>query len=256
VLKSPANPTRTLVSKVADVLRCFEGGRSYTLTEVARVSSLPLSTAYRIVNDLVCSGVLRRTERGHYLLQPWLFGPHGGHGRSFCGAMPVLDDLAAVTQKVVRLTTQRDDQPKYLERVPGRSDAPPLERIDERPLHATATGKVLLAFAPRSVVDGVLAAGLAPLTRRTVTEVADFCAQLARTRRSGMAFDWGEHDESISAIAVPIFGARRHLTAALEVCVGGESELRRTEQAAFMAARTLSRRMAAEQPAAPVPSLG
>lgn len=240
---------RSVVSKVAEVLRCFDGARSATLTELSQQSNLPLSTAHRIVTELVSSGVLRRTEQGHYALQPLFsggteerFSRTAGHDK----AAQILDDLAAVTRKVARIGRLHDNQVAYSERVPDRPGLSHLEWNEHRPLHADAMGKVLLAFSRPQVLQSVVRHPLPQYTKRTITHADELIASLVRTQHTGLAYNWGEFDEDKSAIAGPVFGPGGRLLAALELQITGESESDHLEAALLVAARILGRQLAAD----------
>jgi DNA-binding IclR family transcriptional regulator len=96
-----------------------------------------------------------------------------------------------------------------------------LEVGSNLPLHATALGKALLAFAPSDVIDQLLSSPLERLTKRTPT-AAVLRAQLAEIRIRAIAT---EHDEAVlgeSSIAAPIFD--RSGGSAGAIAVVGDSE--------------------------------
>jgi IclR family acetate operon transcriptional repressor len=73
--------------------------------------------------------------------------------------------------------------------------------------HATAVGKVLLAF-------GRVEPPAPPLTayaRRTITDPARLADELDRVRRRGFAESHDEREEGLSAIAAPVHGGRAEL---------------------------------------------
>jgi IclR family acetate operon transcriptional repressor len=67
--------------------------------------------------------------------------------------------------------------------------------------HATATGKVLLAFSDAEPGE------LKAYTRRTITDRSRLDAELARVTRQGYAEAAGEREEDLNAIAAPVFDA-------------------------------------------------
>ncbi len=79
--------------------------------------------------------------------------------------------------------------------------------------HATATGKVLLAFAERPLPPGALKA----YTTRTITERAALAAELERVRERGYAEAWGEREEDLHAVAAPVRGSHGELAAIIGV---------------------------------------
>jgi DNA-binding IclR family transcriptional regulator len=74
----------------------------------------------------------------------------------------------------------------------------------ELALHASAQGKVFLAFGPQSLADRVLAAPLPAFTDRTVTGEAALREELSRIRLQGYALAPEEALLGINALAAPL----------------------------------------------------
>jgi IclR family acetate operon transcriptional repressor len=79
--------------------------------------------------------------------------------------------------------------------------------------HATAVGKVSLAFGPGEPPPGPLRA----YTRRTITDRDALLAELVQVREQGYALAVGEREDDLNAIAAPVFGAAGDLAAVLGV---------------------------------------
>jgi IclR family acetate operon transcriptional repressor len=79
--------------------------------------------------------------------------------------------------------------------------------------HATATGKVMLAFS----AEELPIAPLARYTDRTVTDPARLAEEVATVRRIGHAHASGEREPDLNAVAVPVFGEPGELIAILGV---------------------------------------
>jgi DNA-binding IclR family transcriptional regulator len=242
---------RSAVHKVAEVLRAVSGGRARSLTSISEETGLPLSTVFRIANELVQSGLLHRSCEGFYSMSQPL--PHADVDPDRAGAtsvipraaIAVLDDLAAVTHKTSRFGFRQGAHMASVTRKPNRSQVQPHTQIDQRPLHACAMGKVLLAFAIRPDFDDAMKRELQGYAANTVTDRDTLLEQLARIRRKLVAYEFGELDEQTSTIAVPVLGAGRFAVAALELESTGEPDLRRLEYAAQIAACVLRKVMLA-----------
>lgn len=73
------------------------------------------------------------------------------------------------------------------------------------PLHATANGKVILAFKDEAFIRRYLdAVDWHAFTDKTIASVSELDDELERIRDSGYALNRGEYEESIMAIAAPV----------------------------------------------------
>ena len=84
-------------------------------------------------------------------------------------------------------------------------------------LHATASGKVLLAHADPLVVKSVLAGELRRYTPHTVTDAAALEAELAAVRERGWAATAEEFEIGLNALAAPVHGETGEVVAAVGV---------------------------------------
>ncbi|KIL39097.1 hypothetical protein SD70_22240 [Gordoniibacillus kamchatkensis] len=86
------------------------------------------------------------------------------------------------------------------------------------PAHATANGKLLLAFQPPDKLRSILrGAELKPYTQQTKTLIADLEAELRLIRERGYAMTNSEFQQGISSIAAPIFNQSGAVMAAVNV---------------------------------------
>lgn len=73
------------------------------------------------------------------------------------------------------------------------------------PMHAGASGKVILAFLPEHEIEEIIASGLEPITDHTVSDPVELKRQLEEIRQKGWAISHGERTPEAVAIASPIF---------------------------------------------------
>ena len=85
------------------------------------------------------------------------------------------------------------------------------------PLHATASGKVLLAWMDAVALKEVLASDLQRYTPHTVTKPALLEAELARVREQGWASTTEELEIGLNAVAAPIHDGTGEVVAAVGV---------------------------------------
>jgi DNA-binding IclR family transcriptional regulator len=85
------------------------------------------------------------------------------------------------------------------------------------PLHATSSGKVLLADLVPSQMRKRVGAKLEMFTENTITKVADLAAELVEVRKNGWASVREELEIGLNAIAAPVYDGGGVVVAALSV---------------------------------------
>jgi DNA-binding IclR family transcriptional regulator len=242
-------PPRSAVSRITSILSTFLTGQSHSVTEMARLTGLPVSTTHRIAVDLASWQLLHRTSDGRYrvgiILQQlggdaWSLpvlterGPH------------VVTDLCEATRRRARLGILEHGRVTYIEKRVGSDPVTPLSPSATLPAHATALGKALLAFAPREVV-AVAAKHLTAYTPSTLHTADRLHRALGVVRLTRTAVAQGELVTGESAVAVPVFACGGEVIAALEVELHDvRADLEICKAALAVAARGLSRELAVD----------
>lgn len=91
------------------------------------------------------------------------------------------------------------------------------EAGSRRSLHAGASCKLLLAFAPQEVRHALLGTDLPRYTPRTITQRSKLIQELNRIQTDGYATSDGEITVGVVAIAAPIYDANGQVIAALSI---------------------------------------
>jgi DNA-binding IclR family transcriptional regulator len=235
---------RSVVSKVVAIVRSFDSGGALTVTEIAQVADLPLSTAHRLTHELAAWGLLHRRDDARFEA---VLRVHAGSHRDWPldlreSAAPAVEDLSAIARNDVRLGVLDGLRVSYVEKPTGSRPLSAFSEAATLPVHATALGKALLAFSPADVVDNVIRHGLQRYTSSTMTTAVRLRHALCVTRLRGMAVVSGELRPDHSAVAVPVFGPDGEAVAALEVRLRDvRAELPCVVPALTVAARALSR---------------
>ena len=236
---------RTVTSKVTAILMAFADGSDWSLSELARLTNIPLTTTHRLVSELTAARLLERSPDG-YRTGPALgrLCATGTAGAPTVAqlAPAVLDDLAAVTGRPVRLGVLRDMRVAYVEKA-GRACVTSFAAGAQLPLHASAQGKVLLAFGPAAVARSLVAAGLARFTPRTLTRADQLLHALSVTRLTRIATCDGELVAGETTIAAPVVGPGGRVVAALETVVPDLSGVGAVRQVLTVSARGMSREL-------------
>ncbi|WP_433635208.1 IclR family transcriptional regulator [Nocardia sp. CA-120079] len=144
--------------------------------------------------------------------------------------LPYLTDLYESTHHTVHLASLVGTDVVYLAKIYGHRSAVAPSRIGGTlPAHATAVGKVLLAYRSLAAAR-TLSAPLNALTAHTITDVAELSAELGAIRLRGVAYDHQESRVGLCCVAAPVLGRRGRALAALSVSgVHGQLDIHRCE---------------------------
>lgn len=245
----PSEPRPSVTSRVLAILGVFDENRPrLTLTELAEAADLPVSTAHRLLGELQAWDAVERDPDGRYVVgrRLWKLGtlaPVARHLRE--AALPPMQDLYEATHENVQLAVREGTTALYVERIHGKASVPILSRPGvPLPLHATGVGKVLLAYAPRELVEECVE-NLKPITRYTITERGRMLRELAGVRRLGYARTVEEMGYGTCALAVPVLGADDEVVAALALVTSTvRRDLVKFAPALRVAAASITRRLA------------
>ncbi|TQS87381.1 IclR family transcriptional regulator [Arthrobacter sp. TS-15] len=200
-------PGRTATSRVLAILEAFEKSRgSLSLTDIAQGSGLPLSTAHRLVNELTDWGFLSRDPNGRYQLGIRLWELAQNTGRQLRdAARPYVQDLFSLTGETAHLAVRAGQEVLYIDRVYGSKRVPRASRVGGRlPMHATAVGKVILAFEEDWVRDAYLNRQLERHTAHTHVDPRRLADEIVQIHEQGYAMTLEEVRLGSCSIAVPI----------------------------------------------------
>ncbi len=210
---SPASRHVAAVERAVAVLDALVDGELGT-NEVARRTGLNASTASRQLATLVASGLVARVEEtgryrlGHRLVELGHAALAGLDVRQL--ARPRLRALAAETGETATLSVPGDPDAITVDFVQSSSSVMSVARVGRPSIaHATATGKVALAFGRVRLPEGALEA----FTDRTIVDREKLDAAVELARRRGFAEAFGEREEDLNAVAAPVHGVDGELAA-------------------------------------------
>lgn len=199
------------LDRVVAILDAFSRDRpELGMSEIARMTGLTSSTAYRLLSALEAHDLVRQVNNRRYAL--------GVHVRRLAHvasvrvtlqdtARPVLTGLRDVSGETVGLHVLQADFTRTV--VDQAESREALRRTytefgEAIPLHQGAPGKVLLAYLPRDAREAVLAGPLEAATRRTIVDPNALRREIDAIRRRGCAFSYEERVLGIRTAAVPV----------------------------------------------------
>jgi DNA-binding IclR family transcriptional regulator len=177
--------------------------------EVSRRTGINPSTVSRLLSTLVSGGFVEHIpETGRYRLGPHLI-------RLANHAVSQIDVRALARPHLVALEEETGETATLsIAFVVSRATGASVARIGRPSIaHATATGKVMLAFAPTARFSAELEA----YTDRTITTSKRLMREVAAVREQGWAEAVREREVDLNAIAAPIYGGSGELAGILGV---------------------------------------
>jgi IclR family acetate operon transcriptional repressor len=213
------------VRHVAAVERAFavldalaDGSVELGTNEIARRTGINPSTVSRLLATLAGAGFVEHVaDSGRYRLGLRLLQL----GNAVLArldlrevARPHLQALVEDTGETVTLSAPGDHDAVTVDFVQSESSVRSVARLGRPSVaHATATGKVAVAFGGATLPEGPLIA----YTARTTTDRRRLAAEAERIRARGWARVVGEREDDLNAVAAPVLGGRGELAAILGV---------------------------------------
>jgi IclR family acetate operon transcriptional repressor len=204
------------VAAVERSLRVLEtladAGGELGTNELARRTGVNASSVSRLLATLAEGGYVDHDEEsGRYrlglrLLQLGNVVLAGLDLREL--ARPHLEALVVETGETATLSVPGERDAVTVDFVQSGSSVQSVARLGRPSVaHATATGKVVLAFGGVPLPP----APLQRFTPRTITEPRKLTAAIARVRDQGWAEAAGERERDLNAVAAPVLGAEGRL---------------------------------------------
>jgi DNA-binding IclR family transcriptional regulator len=181
------------------------------VSEIAEEMGIHKSTVSRLLGSLVSRGMVHQnSERGKYQLGFGILrlaSSIPGRLSLVREARPVLERLAEEFKETVNLAVLRSNYAVNVDQAMGPSTLATYDWVGSlTPLHATSSGKVLLAALPADERDRILReTGLPPRTPRTITDRKKLESQLLDVARNGYGVVHEEFEIGLTAVAVPVF---------------------------------------------------
>ncbi|MFN2471010.1 MAG: IclR family transcriptional regulator [Gaiellaceae bacterium] len=215
----PAHRQVAAVTRALAVVDALADGEAELGTnEIARRTGINASTVSRLLATLAGAGLVEHVaDTGRYRLGLRLV--------QLGNAVLERLDLREITRPHLRALVASTDETATLS-APGERNAVTIDFVQSpssvqsvaqvgRPSvgHATATGKVMLAFARGEAPPGAMES----YTSRTITDPAVLAAELDRVCVRGWAQSIGEREEDLNAVAAPVWDSYGQLVAIVGV---------------------------------------
>jgi DNA-binding IclR family transcriptional regulator len=246
-------------SRVLILLESFDQEHSsLTIAELTQRSGLPAPTVYRVVRELLETGLLERGEDREVRIGVRLWELASLAPRALglrVAAMPFMEDLQSTVRQHTVLSVLEGQESVVVEKLSSREAVPTYHRLGGRlPLHATTGGLILLAHADRKLQDAILTSPLRVHTPDTPTDPAVLRRILAGVREHGYVVCRGYISPLAMGVGVPVWSAHGRVVAALSVAIPiSEGYPMAYLSALMVASRGISRALSSPQPQKQLP---
>ena len=196
--------------RTLDVLEAFRGERRpLSLSELARLTRIPVSTCHALVRTLEQRGFLyypspREAYPTRKLLE--VARDIDAHDPIVARLGPALAHLRDASQETVILGLRQDDAALYLLVL----DSPHIVRYtahagEFKPLHSSSIGKSFLGAMDDDTLDAWLRSHALPrVTANTITAARTLKRNLQESRARGYYLTRGENVSDVLAVAAPV----------------------------------------------------
>jgi len=209
------------VDRAFDIIEYLRTQGPSTLSTVAEAMNMPMSTTHIHLTTLVENGYVVKPDDEYECSLRFL--QTGGELRDdlalFQAAEDEIDELTEELGEYANVVTMQDGYMVQLYKSRNRSSIDDNATLGSYlPLHATATGKAMLAYLPeKERLDTIDRRGLHTETEATITDRDELLEELTEVQERGYSINRNEHFEGVCAVAVPILVDSKELIGAISV---------------------------------------
>lgn len=215
---------RSSLSRHLAILDAFDADAAFlTLSQIARRSGIPISTAHRLVAELEEHRFIERLDDRTFRLgvRLWELAARtpGALGLREV-ALPHMQQVHASVRQHTQLGVLSGSEVLFVERLSMKDAVVNATLVGGRlALHASASGLVLLAHAPLDAQEAYLSSERERFTASTPHDSAALRLLLAQARHDGFVVADGYIHVDARGIAVPVRGPEGAVVAAVAVVV-------------------------------------
>jgi DNA-binding IclR family transcriptional regulator len=225
-MTTPPGGTQSIV-RTLHILKLFDDANPrWSLHDLTQASGLNKTTLFRMLGALESEGLLEKDANGDYMLGSELIALGGRAARANNLRSCSHDPLRMLTQQTGETTTLEILRPDrdgtwstlVIDEVLGRFLVGITQYIGSRlPIHATSTGKIMLAYLDADERDTLLNGHFEQITDATLSDHDALLGELAQIHQQGYATAIGEMERGLVAIGAPIFDVNGRVQAAISL---------------------------------------
>lgn len=227
------------VTNALRILKQFSNSKNIVfVSQLAKDLDLSKSTVSRLVRTLEKEDFLRKDietqgyRLGNNLLT--IAGILANTNEIYREVGPVLSEIVQKTNESAQIAAIDGTDVFYIHKVNGPYYSEASTQIGMRnPIHATSTGKVLLAFSDEDIIDQAVNLPHKAFTEHTITNPIQLRKELSKVRSQGYSFSVGELTEGNYSLAFPVRNFENKVVCAISI-VGPLSRLNKDTMKEYM----------------------
>lgn len=202
-----------VIDKMIEILLLFlEEKRPLGVSYISKNLKIYKSSVFRILKTLQSRGFIKQGENKKY----WLGSKFYSLGMLYKNE----SELADLTNRYLKQLSNKINETVHLavfdeidyRKVVVINNIATKQRLgsspaagSRNPTHASALGKVLLAYSSDEIIETILSSSLKKFTENTITDKEKLKEELKEIRKRGYAVDREELEEGLVCYAAPIF---------------------------------------------------
>ena len=198
-------------------------GEQQRVSEISRRLGLSKAVVHRILRSLVSRRLVSWNEMsGGYQLGPAAatLGARALRDLNLReSALPVLRRLQQESSETATVSELVGVSRVYLDQAPSLKEVKMTVEIGRPfPLHAGASSRAIMAFAPPDLRQQILEGPLEALTPKTIVDRKTLELSISHVANVGAAASFGERQPGAASVAAPLLGNDGHAVGAVSTC--------------------------------------
>jgi len=210
---------------ITGVMEALADEKQLGVSELAARLDIHKSTVYRFLCSLKVLGYVRQNdENAKYGLSYKILDLAGRILSSIDvrqAARPIMERISDKTRETVHLATLEQTDAIYIDKIDSSQPLRMHSYIGQKiPIHASALGKVLLAWGPKHLLGDLLKKDkLKRFTDTSITEPEALQKEIQKVHSQGYAEDREESVPGVRCVAAPILDREGSVVAALSISI-------------------------------------
>ncbi len=211
------------VERALNVLELLsESTSSLSVLDISNKLNINRTTIHGLINTLILMDYIRKDDStGKYTITEKMYSLSYSHPYRLPVvryASPYIMELSNKYNTMVHVGVLSSENEVLLVKAEFPKDMTGIRSGNQFPLHASGSGKVMLAFMPEQKRDKILKEiVLYPYTRVTITDKGLLLKKLDEIRNNGYGRDEGELFDNTHCISFPIFNSKKEIVATISL---------------------------------------